>query len=256
MDLKSEGTATRRRGRELEHALLEAAWAQLLSGGYGSFTIDAVAQRAATSKPVIYRRWPSRETLVLAAVQHFFAQGTQPVPDTGTLRGDVIALLSQANESRLEMAAVISVQLGTYYQETGTTPADLRVQLLGDRASSMDTVLRRALDRGEVDAEGLTARMITLPFDLLRNEALMTLRPIPPETIVEIVDDIFLPLVSHRTRNSDRPRGRRANAHPAVRADGSGAFTPPKNSSTKSPPSSAADIDRPLNRHGSDAAPF
>ena len=191
-------STTRRRGRELEDALLVAAWEQLVSGGYGAFTIDAVAARAATSKPVIYRRWPNREALVMAAVQHYFAQGSQPVPDTGTLRGDVIALLTQANESRLAMAAVISVQLGAYFQETGTTPADLRAQLLGDRPSAIATIMRRALERGEVTGTHLTPRMINLPFDLVRHEALMTLGPVPPDVIREIVDDIFLPLVSPR----------------------------------------------------------
>ena len=191
-------STTRRRGRALEDALLVAAWEQLVSGGYGQFTIDAVAARAATSKPVIYRRWPNREALVIAAVRHYLAQGSRPVPDTGTLRGDVIALLTEANESRLALAAVISVQLGAYFQETGTTPADLREQLLGDRPSAIETVMRRALDRGEVTGTHLTPRMINLPYDLVRHEALMTLGAVPPDVIREIVDDIFLPLVSPR----------------------------------------------------------
>jgi AcrR family transcriptional regulator len=204
MDL--ETPATRRRGRELEDALLTAAWDQLVSSGYGSFTIDAVAERAGTSKPVIYRRWSNREALVLAAVRHFIAKGSRPIPDTGSLRGDLIALLTQANESRREMAAVISVQLGAYYQETGTTPADLREHLIGDRPSSVETVMRRALERGEIAATHLTPRIISLPFDLVRHEALMTLKAIPPETILEIVDDIFLPLVGGQIRPEQAER--------------------------------------------------
>lgn len=195
-----EESTTRRRGRELQDALLVAAWEQLVSGGYGAFTIDAVAARAATSKPVIYRRWPNREALVMAAIRHYFAQGSRPVPDTGTLRGDVIALLTEANESRFAIAAVVSVQLGTYFQETGTTPADLRQQLLGDRPTAIATIVGRALERGEVTGTQLTPRLINLPFDLVRHEALMTLGPVPPDTIREIVDDIFLPLVSPRPR--------------------------------------------------------
>jgi AcrR family transcriptional regulator len=198
VDLIERDSTTRRRGRELEDALLAAAWEQLVSGGYGAFTIDAVATRAGTSKPVIYRRWPNREALVMAAVQYYFAQGSRPVPDTGSLRGDVIALLTEANESRFEIAAVISVQLVAYFQETGTTPAGLREQLLGDRPSAIAAIMRRAIERGEVTATDLTPRMINLPFDLVRHEALMTLGSVPPEAIREIVDDIFLPLVSPR----------------------------------------------------------
>lgn len=206
MDLEMTKVAKRRRGRELEDALLEAAWAQLVSGGYGAFTFDAVAERAGTSKPVIYRRWPSRQELVVAAMRYSVARGSRPLPDTGHLRGDVIALLMQANESRSAMAAVISVQLGTYYQQSGTTPAELREQLLRDRTPAMETVLHRAAERGEITTAHLTSRIIALPFDLLRQEALMTLKAIPDESIIEIVDDIFLPLVS-RGINPQNPPG-------------------------------------------------
>ena len=199
MDLEAEGVTRRRRGRELEDALLDAAWAQLVSGGYGAFTFDAVAERAGTSKPVIYRRWQNRQELVIAAMQRFLNRGARPVPNTGSLRGDVIALLTQANETRGAAAAVISVQLGTYYQESGTTPAELRGQLLRDRSPAMDTIIDRALQRGEVTAARLSPRIIALPFDLFRHEALMTLKPVSHDTIVEIVDSIFLPLVARAT---------------------------------------------------------
>jgi AcrR family transcriptional regulator len=196
VDLEAEGITKRRRGRELEGALLDAAWAQLVSGGYGAFTFDAVAERAGTSKPVIYRRWTNRQELVVAAIQHFFTRGSRPIPDTGTLRGDMIALLTQANETRSAMAAVLSAQLGAYYQESGTTPAELREQILRDRTLAMDTVVQRALERGEITGAQLTPRIIALPFDLFRHEALMTLKAVPAETMIEIVDDIFLPLVN------------------------------------------------------------
>ena len=203
MNLKTESVTKRRRGRVLEDALLDAAWDQLVSGGYGVFTFEAVAERAGTSRPVIYRRWPNREALVVAAVERFFIRGSRPVPDTGSLRGDVIALLTQANETRAAAAAVISVQLGTYYQESGTTPAELREQILRDRTSAMETVMRRALERGDITAAPLR-RIIALPFDLFRQEALMTLKAVPAETIIEIVDSIFLPLINQGIQPSNQ----------------------------------------------------
>lgn len=209
MDLETTSVATRRRGRELEEALLDAAWAQLVSGGYGAFTFDAIAERAGTSKPVIYRRWPNREELVIAAIRHFIARSSRPIPDTGSFRGDVIALMTQANEMRSAMAAVISVQLATYYTESGTTPAELREQLLRDRTSAMDVVIQRARERGELDAAHVPARVLALPFDLFRHEALMTLKAVPTESIVEIVDGIFLPLIGARepSQNPSSPDG-------------------------------------------------
>ena len=203
MNLETESVTKRRRGRVLEDALLDAAWDQLVSGGYGVFTFEAVAERAGTSRPVIYRRWPNREALVVAALERFFIRGSRPVPDTGSLRGDVIALLTQANETRAAAAAVISVQLGTYYQESGTTPAELREQILRDRTSAMETVMRRALERGDITAAPLR-RIIALPFDLFRQEALMTLKAVPAETIIEIVDSIFLPLINQGIQPSNQ----------------------------------------------------
>ncbi|MCU1481197.1 MAG: TetR family transcriptional regulator [Subtercola sp.] len=188
--------ARRRRGQELEDALLEAAWLQLVDAGYGSFTIDAVADRAGTSRPVLYRRWPDRESLALAAIRHAFEQAERPDFDTGSLRGDLVAYLSYANDTRLEFAAVVSAQLGSFYRDTGTSMADLRTFLLGDRSGSvMDAILDRAAARGEVDLARITPRIAAVPFDLFRLEALMTMKPVPHSAMLEIVDDIFLPLV-------------------------------------------------------------
>jgi AcrR family transcriptional regulator len=194
-DAPVESPVRRRRGQALENALLDAAWTELLDGGYASFTIDAVAQRAGTSRPVVYRRWATKQDLVLAAIRHSGVGDRQPLPDTGSLRDDVIAMLLRANDTRLATAALLSVRLGTYFEETGTALADLREAILGDRVGSMETVVARAVDRGEVDATRLTPRIVTLPFDLFRHHALMTLKPMPLADIEEIVDTIFLPLV-------------------------------------------------------------
>lgn len=197
MDLEDEsGSSRRRRGQELEDALLDAAWDELSEGGYGTLTFEAVAARAGTSRPVINRRWKTRAELVVAAVRHNSEKSRFPVPDTGTLRGDVIALLEQANDRRVQTATVIPAQLGAYFKETGTALVDLRADMLGTQVPAMDIIVRRAMQRGEIPTSELPARVVSLPFDLVRNELMMTLRSVRPEVIIEIVDAIFLPLVS------------------------------------------------------------
>jgi AcrR family transcriptional regulator len=194
------GAQTRRHGAELEAAILDAAWQQLVAEGYQHFTIDAVAARAQTSKPVLYRRWKTREDLLRATARHRGAADAPPVPDTGTLRGDVLALLAGANTARNPMAALVSSMLGSYYDQTGPTPAELREAFLSERSSgsAVQQVVNRAVERGEVDPGRLTPRIIDLPFDLFRNEMLMTLRPVPDHVLRQIVDDIFIPLVAPR----------------------------------------------------------
>jgi AcrR family transcriptional regulator len=190
-----ESAPKRRRGRELEDALLQAVLDELAENGYADFTIERVAERAATSRHVLYRRWRSREELVLAALRWDAERDRTEVPDLGSLRDDVLAALRSANERRIGAVAIYSVQLGTYFRDTGTSLAELRRQIIGDRPPVMQTIVDRAVARGEVDPARLAPRVVTLPADLLRHEALMTLGPVADEAIVSIVDDVFLPLV-------------------------------------------------------------
>lgn len=190
----------RRRGEALEHALLDAAWDELTEKGYAQFTIDGVAARAGTSRPVLYRRWSDRHELLQATIKHAVGRSSLDVPDTGSLRGDVLTLMRAANNSRAELTAMLSVQLGGYFHETRTSPVELRDLLFPDQPlhAAIDTIYRRAADRGEIDAAQITERIKTLPFDLLRAELLTTLRPVDDAGIEEIVDTIFLPVVRRR----------------------------------------------------------
>lgn len=188
----------RRRGAELEAAILDAAWAELTEGGYSAFTIEGVAQRAGTSKPVVYRRWADKQELVRAAVRHTSRLTERPMPDTGSLRGDLLAVAEYANRERLPLAALMTVHLGGYFEESGTSPADLREVILGGSRTTMDGLLDRAVERGEVDPDRLTPRIRDLPFALFRHEVMMTLRPVRREVMEEIIDTIFLPLVTPR----------------------------------------------------------
>jgi AcrR family transcriptional regulator len=192
----SDSKQTRRRGAELESAILDAAWEQLIAEGYEHFTVDTVAARARTSKPVLYRRWKTRDDMLRAAVRHRGAASSRPAPDTGTLRGDLLALLTDANTDRNPMAALVSSMLGSYYNKTGPTPAELRAEFRGQRGSAVEAVVNRAVERGEVDPARLTPRIVDLPFDLFRHEWIMTLMPVPDHVLRQIVDDIFIPLVT------------------------------------------------------------
>jgi AcrR family transcriptional regulator len=189
-------TLTRRRGEDLEKALLEAAYDELAEGGYAAFTFDRVAERARTSRPVLARRWATREELILASINHHHRTHPLPVPDTGSLRDDLIALLTLADQHRTQLMAPLVGQLGGYFQQTGRTLAGLREELIADRETSDQVIIRRAIARGEVDPARLTPRIARLAFDLFRHEALMTGTSVPPEVLTEIVDTIVLPLLT------------------------------------------------------------
>lgn len=198
MSLNSTGGPQRRRGAVLEEALLDAAWLELTERGYDDMTIDAVAVRAGTSRAVLYRRWPNKQELVLATLMHEVGKDVVVMPDTGSLRGDVIELLRQANKLRVGLATALMTRLGGFYRQTGRSLADLRAFVLGDRDAVLEQVIQRAIDRGEIEPQQVTDRIARLPVELFRYEILMTLQPLSDATIEEIVDTIFLPLLESR----------------------------------------------------------
>lgn len=200
MSLNSTGVVRRRRGPALEEALLDAAWTELAERGYDELTIDAVAVRAGTSRAVLYRRWPNKQELALAAVAHEVAKDVVVAPDTGSLRGDVIALLRQANKVRVALVVPLLTRLGGFYQQTGSSLADLETLVRGRRDGALEQAIQRAIDRGEIQPDQMTERIARLPVDLFRYEVLMTLRPLPDEAIEEIVDTVWLPLLDRRKR--------------------------------------------------------
>jgi AcrR family transcriptional regulator len=193
----------RRRGEELEAALLDAAWDELVSVGFARLTMESVAARAKTGVAVLYRRWPRKDDLVLAAIAHYGATHPVDIPDTGSLRGDLIALLSNLSDGRLAFAAVVSASFSGLMASTGLTPAEIRERLTSGRPAWSDQVYVRAHERGEIDLDAVPRAALAMPFDLMRHDMLMTFKPISQERILSIVDDLFLPLVtaaSNRTR--------------------------------------------------------
>ncbi len=186
----------RRRGAALESALLDAAWDELVEKGYDAFTIESVAERAQTARAVIYRRWAAKPDLVRAAIAHHGFREQVSVPDTGSLRGDLIELVRGANERRAPLMGILmSARIGAFFSETGSSFADLRDEFLAGRANTADLILDRAAARGEADPAKLTPQVRSVAFDLFRHEVLMTHRPVPDDVLESIVDEIVLPLV-------------------------------------------------------------
>ena len=193
---QAQRTPQRRRGEELEAALLEAAWQELVEAGFARLTMESVAARAKTGVAVLYRRWHSKDDLVIAAIRHYGTAHPVEVPDTGSLRGDMIALLSSFSSTRVSFAATVSAVFSGLLASTGLTPAQVREKILADRPLHSDQIFARAHERGEIDLDRIPPAILTMPFDLIRHDMLMTYKPIPPERVLAIVDDLFMPLVA------------------------------------------------------------
>ncbi|MEV6720075.1 TetR/AcrR family transcriptional regulator [Streptomyces xanthochromogenes] len=184
----------RRRGEELERAILQATLDELAETGYAALTMERVAARARTGKAAVYRRWPSRAQLVLDACKLGKISDVD-LPDTGELRGDTLALL---RHMAITMASPLGGIMRGLLGEMTRDPelAELiRERVHTVRPSMVHVVLERAVERGEVEPWVLTSRRATVATDLLRNQFLLFGAPVPDEFIVDVVDDIYLPLV-------------------------------------------------------------
>ncbi len=164
--------------------------------------MESVAARAHTGIAVLYRRWANKDQLVLAAIEHYRLARPVEIPDTGTLRGDLLALLTAMSKARATFTAVAAAAgFSGLLAGTGLTPAQARDKLLGDQPRWRDqTIYRRAHNRGEIDLECIPPAVLAMPFDLVRHDLLMNLKPLQPKRIHSIVDELFLPLLqSHQS---------------------------------------------------------
>lgn len=196
-------TPTRRRGAALEQAILRAAMAELTEHGYAGMTMERVAQRAGTNKNAIYRRWPTRAALGIAAYGEFVATNTQ-VPDTGSLRGDALELLRRANSTFSSPIGGILRALLAGARDDPQLLAQLQERTADAGSAPWLTILARAVSRGELRPEALHPRVATVAVVLLRDEFITRGHPAVPDSVLtEIIDEIYLPLL--RARGADRP---------------------------------------------------
>ena len=190
---------SRRRGEELEATILEAAWAEIQESGYQRLTVEGVAARAHTGKQVLYRRWPNRVRLAVAAIRQELGPLVSETPDTGSLREDYLTVLramaARARHYTPELLHGLLAEMPELGVEFFSTLPDVIAQ-----------ILRNAAARGEIPTADLPERVATLPLDLLRYEGLRrpgTWQALDEPTVerlfTEILDQIFLPLVTHRS---------------------------------------------------------
>jgi AcrR family transcriptional regulator len=200
----------RRRGDELETAIRSAVLSLLVEAGPGAVTMEAVAAAARTSKPVLYRRWPDgrallRDTLIGVAM------ATIPHEDTGSYRGDMLAVLrGWARLFSGPGAAAISAVIAAMPHDAELTDA-FRGEVIGWRKDEMAALLARGVARGDVRPDVPVEIARELGQSVLWHRLLVTGDPITDELLVQLVDEVLVPFVAPRRR------GRRAEiAFPVV----------------------------------------
>jgi AcrR family transcriptional regulator len=181
------------RPRDARHdrAILAAALAILQTDGYRSLTIEGVAARAGVGRPTIYRRWPSKPALVVAALVDSNRIAV-PAVDTGSLRQDLITvqrhqieLMDSPHNRRVTAGLVADLTADPELAETYVA------RYLAPRRAEVWQILQRGVERGELAADADFAFVYDLLIGPLFMRAVVWGQPLAPEAAARTVDVIL-----------------------------------------------------------------
>lgn len=190
----AEAAARPRVEGDREQEILETALAVLSEVGYDRMTMDAVATRAKAGKATLYRRWNNKLNLVIEALQAH--KGRPSVPDTGTLRGDLIAMACGAGGATDPGEVARFTAVLTAMQRDEEFAHAFRQEIVGPKLAVTKTIYARAQERGEVPPDAdLDLIAPALAGILLHRTYLMGETP-DDDTVVRVVDHIILPAIA------------------------------------------------------------
>jgi AcrR family transcriptional regulator len=183
---------TRRPGRprseKAHRAILQAAADLLLDQGLARVSMDAVAEHAGVSKATIYRWWPSKERLALEALLEWAATGSAP-RDTGSLRGDVLALVRPwVREIRRRPFGRVIAALVTQAQSDPEFAQVYRTHFVAQRRAPMRAAFERAIARGEVSEDLDIEVALDIVYGPLYHRLLHGHAPLSDRFAVDVID--------------------------------------------------------------------
>ncbi|GAA0433278.1 MULTISPECIES: TetR/AcrR family transcriptional regulator [Leifsonia] len=209
MDTSAPAPATKL-GRKRDHTrdpeILDAALDVLAETGYDRMTIDMVAARAKAGKATLYRRWASKADLVIDAVA-CMKKGDidfDALPDTGTLRGDLVAMMKPHTIVDAEKKLQIMAGLVSMLAKDPGLADTVNAAIVEPRASVNRIFLRRAVERGEIPADADIDKLALLAPAMASYRVLILRKPVDREFLLSIMDDILLPAVGIRRTSTPR----------------------------------------------------
>jgi AcrR family transcriptional regulator len=181
----------RPRDTQRDRAILRSTFKILNAQGYAGLTIEGVAADANVGRPTIYRRWPSKPALVVAALVTSDRLAL-PVPDNGSLRDDLVAVqvhqveLKNSPQSRRVTAGLVA--------DLAADPelAEIYVtQYLTPRRATVWQVLQRGVDRGELARDTDFAFVYDLLMGPLFMRAVVWGQPLESDAAERTVDVVL-----------------------------------------------------------------
>ena len=194
----TESVATRGRPRDPRRrdAILRAAVCLVAEVGYDRMTVEALAARAGVSKPTIYRRWPGgKKEIVLDAIRAKH-EAADALPDHGSLRGDLLALLTTMVE-HMDEDAHLAAGVISRLRESEELAALMREEIIAQGHCRIDRLLDRAVARGELSADArVTPVFHDIAGSILFTRTVVMGEPADPAFLEELVDHVLLPVLN------------------------------------------------------------
>jgi AcrR family transcriptional regulator len=188
----SEAAVRRRTGgrsARVRAAVLKATLQAVAEHGADAINISEIARQAEVHETSIYRRWPTREHLLLDTLLDY-SEAKLPIPDTGTLRGDLIAFAA-AVSAYLDSPLGRTLARAMAVAGDDDTLAAGRAQFWRSRLDLASAMIERAKERGEVHADLDAATSLELVIAPLHFRALLTRQPIDDQAIARLVDALL-----------------------------------------------------------------
>jgi AcrR family transcriptional regulator len=188
-------TRGRPRDPQRRRAILDAAMALIAEVGYDRMTVDAIAARSGVSKPTLYRRWPhGKPELVADAIRERHAERV-PMPDTGSLRGDLLALI-EAQTGKLLDEVHLACGLVTQLRASEELAAVMRDHVIAAERARYETLLERARERGELPAGHVSPLFADVAGSIVFGRVTITGEPVDRAFVEELVDQVLLPILN------------------------------------------------------------
>jgi len=185
----------RKRDLNRDSEILAAALEVLAETGYNGMTIDMVAARAKAGKATIYRRWPSKAELVIDAVACMKRQEgvADSLPDTGNLRGDLIAMIKPHSiddgQRKFQIMAGVLAMIGQAPELAEAANA----AIVQPRATANRMLMQRAKDRGEIAADCDIDTLSLVTPSMIAHRILLLQKPVDRDFLISLIDGVLLP---------------------------------------------------------------
>jgi AcrR family transcriptional regulator len=191
---QTAGSLSRRRGEVLERALYEATLAELAEVGYGGLTMEGIAARAHTGKAALYRRWASKCELVHAAL--VFALPPLPEPRSGrSARETLLTAFTAHRDVVAGKTAFPGLDIIHQLLHEPEMRAIFADAVVGPRVKIIESILRAAVDAGDIDPATLTPLTARIGPALINHHFLLTGTPPNRRELALVVDTVIPPKV-------------------------------------------------------------